>query len=394
MRFLGPSSRRLLIAPLLLAAACATAVPRPRPVAPPLLERQGVSSGPGAVAWSPDGATLAVVCPDGVVLIDLRTGSSRPLSAPGAVSVDWGPAASLLVVERDAAGGRAVAIDPAAGERSVLHSDPALVAARWLHGEEGWLAVASTQEVHRYGTQAMLALTTSLGGGPAVAHRWSAVLPTKDPGADVALGWAAARPNPLDHGLLLPQFQKPPLFAGYVAFVALDPFDGGDPAEIARVELGRWTATVTWSPDGRRAALSAGDGTLRIVEPGVRDLVAPAGTARGVHPSWHPRTDVLFLGGSLVTPAGAPIRKLLEQAENAMGFWSPEGDRLAVTVGGRLFVFERLGFPAPDADADRWRRAAREASWELGVLRSQGLVAPEVFRERRARLRERAAEVP
>jgi len=393
VRFLGPSSRRLLIAPLLLAAACATTVPRPRPVALPLLERQGVSSGPGAVAWSPDGATLAVVCPDGVVLIDLRTGSSRPFSAAGAVSVDWAPAASLLVVERDAAGGRAVAIGPAAGERSVLHSDAALVAARWLHGEEGWLAVASTHEVHTYGTQAMLALTVSLAGGPAVAHRWTAVLPTKDPGADVALGWAAARPNPVDHGLLLPEFHKAPLFPAYLSLVGLDPFDR-DPGEIAHVELGRWTATVSWSPDGRRAALSAGDGTLRIVERGVRDLEAPAGPARGVHPSWHPRTDVLFLGGSLVTPAGAPIRKLLEQAENARGFWSPEGDRLAVAVGGRLFVFERLALPAPDADADRRRRAASEASWELGVLRSQGLVAPEVYRERRARLRERAAEVP
>ncbi len=383
--------RTALIAPILL-AACAS-VAHPVAVAPPLLERDGVSSGPGAVAWSPDGATLAVVRPDGVLLLDVGNGSSRSVSGPGAVAVDWAPATSLLVVERDAAGGRAVAIDPGTGDRRMLRSDPALVGARWLHGGTGWLAVASTREVHSYGTHVTAVLTVAAGRQPFEAHRWTAVLPTTDPAADVALGWGAARPNPIDHSLVLPQFRKPPLFPPYVALVGLDPFDAGA-EEIGRVDLGRWTATVTWSPDGRRAALSAADGTLRILRRGRREVDVPVGPARGLHPSWQPRGDVLFLGGSLVTPAGEPIRKLVDRAADAMGFWSAAGDRLAVVAGGRLFVFGDLPLPPADADAERRRSAARAASWELGSLRSQGLLAPGVYRERRDRLHERGSEGP
>ncbi len=379
-----------VIAPVLL-AACAT-VGHSTAVVPPLVEWQGVPSGPAAVAWSPDGATLAVARPQGVVLLDVRSGRSRSVSGPGAIAVDWAPAASLLVVERDAAGGRAVAIDPATGERRVLRSAAALVAARWLHAEMGWLAVASTREVRSYGTEATLTLTVETGRGPAELHRWSAVLPTKDPAADVALGWAAARPNPIDHSLLLPQFRKPPMFPPHVQIVGLDPFDA-QPLEIARIELGLWTATVTWSPDGRRAAFSAADGTLRILERD-SDVKAPTGAGRGLHPSWRPGGDVLFLGGWLVTPDAAPLRKLLDRAPDALGFWSPAGDRLAVAVGGKLFVFGDLSLPPTDADGERRRGAARAASWELGSLRSQGLLAPEVYRERRGRLREQGTEAP
>ncbi len=70
------SSRSLaIIAPVLL-AACAT-VTRPTAVATPLVGRHGVPSGPAAAAWSPDGATLALARPKGLVL----RGLGRALAA-------------------------------------------------------------------------------------------------------------------------------------------------------------------------------------------------------------------------------------------------------------------------------------------------------------------------
>ncbi len=374
-----------------LLVACAGAM-RPTAVAPSL-QRDGVPEGAGAVAWSPDGATLAIARPDGVALVDVRSGSARSIVVPGAVAVDWAPAQMLLVVERDAGVGRVVTIDAVTGERRVLHSDPALVAARWLDASEGaWMALSATHDIRSYGTDVTLTLTVSTGRAPARAHRWTLLLPTRNPAVDVARGWAAARPNPIDHRIALAQLRKAPLFPPYLAVVVLDPFDG-EAEDVAKVELGRWTATTTWAPDGRRAALAAQDGTLRIVERG-RQVEAPPGAARGLHPSWHPGADVLFFGGWLVTPEATPIRKLVDRAADATGFWSPAGDRLAVTVAGRLFVFGDLSIPPPDAETERRRRAARASSWELGSLRSEGLLAPAIYRERRDRLSERGAEVP
>ncbi len=377
-----------VIAPMLL-AACATA--RPAAVVPPLAERRGVVSGPGAVAWSPDGTTLAVVQRDGLALVDLR-GTERRLSGPGVIAVDWSPADSLLVVERTPQGGReVVAIEPRTGERRQLHSDPSLVAARWLHEGRGWLAVAATMEVRSYGTEATQTLTIAAGRDPVEAHRWSAVLPIRAPAADLALGWAAARPSPFDHSILLPEYRKPPLRDPYLLLLAIDPFDPV-PEVVARVEPVRLDATVTWSGDGVRGAVAALDGTLRIVERG--QVAVASGPVQGLHPSWSPNGDLLFLGGWLATPSAGPVRQLVDRAADATGFWSPAGDRLAVVVGGRLFVFGDLPVPPPDVEASRRLASARAAAWELGSLRSSGLLAPVVYRERRDHLRESATEKP
>lgn len=376
----------LALASAAIAAALAACGPRaPGAVAPPLGPPLDVSPVDAPVAWSPDGAALAVVRPDGVHLVDVARGTSRRVSGPGAIAVDWAPARALLVVERDAAGGRAVEVAPETGARRVLHEDPALAGARWLHGGAGWAAVAQAVEVRSYGAQAKVSLAFGLGAAPAAPFRWEATIPARDPSADPGFGWRVARPNPVDHGLLLPQYRKDPMFPPHVRLALLDPFHP-EPRPAGRIEGPGLSAAASWAPDGRRAAIASADGALHVLS-GDGALARAPGPARGLRPAWHPAADAIFLGGWLVDPAGTPLRRLVSNAPGSLGEWSPTGDRLAVVAGGRLLLFGDLALPAPPPEAERRRARAREALWELGTLRAEQLVAPAVYLERRDRLR-------
>jgi hypothetical protein len=341
------------------------------------------------VAWSPDGTALATVRPEGISILELSSGIERILPAPGALSVDWAPATNLLAVERGPEGSRVVSIDPATGARSPLHVAPELRCARWLGSGAGWFAVTAAFEVGRIGTRSSRTVIADLGVGAREVHRFDQTYPTQEPLADPSLGWGAARENPLHHGLLLPEVRKAPLFGPQLRLVPLDPFDPGK-SEQDPIGVAGFGAEASWSPDGGRAAVVDAAGAMRVLEPGKR-APDPVGAPRGTHPSWHPSAEVIFLGGWLVTPSGAPLRKLVAGGEEAVGVWSPRGDRIAVAGGGRVLVFGELGLPAPpptDARLD----GVRAATWKLGTLRREGLLAPEPYREARDRLRSQRLE--
>jgi hypothetical protein len=365
-------------------AGCAIARGGPSPA---LVETTGRAPRPGVVAWAPDGRRLALVGGGWIAILDLPGGARRTIPAPGVLAIDWAPARELLVVERDAAGGRVVALDPETGASRALGADRAIVGARWLHGGPEWLAVAGDRQAMSFGTNVELRMLATGEGAPRVLHAWTGTLPTRDPDVDLTLGWTAARPNPVDHGIVVPEFRKPPMYAPYLELVQLDPFDGGR-VELARAELGLWSADASWSPDGRRLAVAGADGRLRVLEPG-GELRIARGPVRGLHPSFSPREEVVFLGGWLATPDGEPIRELLPRAAGALGVWSPDGARLAVLEGGRLFVFDRV----TSAAAPPERARLSEALWELGSLRREGLLEERPYRERRDRLRREAREV-
>jgi len=346
---------------------------------------------PGQVAWAPDGKRLALVRPGGVVLLDLETGARRELASRDAVSVDWAPAATILAVERDADRGHVVDLDPATAQRRELHSGPGLASARWLHGGPDWLAVAGELNVMSFGTDARLRLLRAAAGLVDVLHLWAATLQTRDRSLDVALGWEAAAPNPVDHGIVVPELHAPPLFKPYLRFLSVDPFDP-DPVELCRVEVGLASVSTSWAPEGRRLAFAAADGTLRVLHLDGRRVETPAGAVRGRHPSWSPRGDVLFLGGWLASPSGAPLRELVPGARDSIGVWSPDGRRLAVLDRGKLFVLDGVGGDGTGASA-AGRARASEALWVLGSLRHEGLVERGPYRERRERLRKEAKEV-
>lgn len=338
---------------------------------------------PGQLAWSPDGERLAVARADGVLLLDLKGGGRRLLSGPPVLAVDWAPAAELLVVERAGASARTVAVGPDGGARRELLAAPDLGSARWLGGGPSWLGVTARRQVVSFGTELELKLVRVEDGKATTLYERDDTLPTRDPRVDATSGWTAAAPNPVDGELVLPVFHKPPLFEPELRLLAVDPFDPA-PAERARAEVGLWTADASWSPDGERLAFAAADGSLRLLRRS-GGLEAPRGPARGRHPSWSPRGDVLFLGGWLVTPGGEPVRELLRDAAGATGVWSPDGSRLAVLDAGRLFVLGGVG-GAPPADLRARRDEAHRAFWRAGELRREGLVDRGPYQRRREEL--------
>jgi hypothetical protein len=194
----------------------------------------------------------------------------------------------------------------------------------------------------------------------------------------------------VDHRLLLPQYRRAPLVAGRLELVALDLFDPR-PERAGEAVLGRVSAAAAWSGDGARALVAASDGSLVAVEPG-RSTPVPTGAARGLHPSVHPEGAAIFLGGWLLRPDGTPLAELVRGGFDATGEWSPDGARLAVLADGRLFVFATGALPPPDPAAPGRRARARDAVWRIGTLSTQGLLRPEVYRERRDRQRALARE--
>jgi hypothetical protein len=294
------------------------------------------------------------------------------------------------VVERDGAEGRVVAVDPATSVRRVLHSGTGLVAARWLHGGAGWVAVTGSRERRAYGATATTSIVAATGGAPSERYRWTVELGPADASADVTLGWATARPSPLDHRLLLPQYRKAPIGPGRLELLVLDVFDPR-PEPAGEIVLGRASASAAWLGDGARALVAASDGALVAVEPGQRTPV-PTGAARGLHPSVHPGGAAVFLGGWLLRPDGTPLVELVRGAFEATAEWSPTGERLAVIAGGRLLVFAAGALASPDPAASARRARSRDAVWRLGTLSTEGLLRPEVYRERRDRQRALARE--
>ncbi|BDG08539.1 hypothetical protein [Anaeromyxobacter paludicola] len=382
-----PALRRALpFLALALGCAAAGAVPRPAPKPEPPGTGDPVAR-PMQVAWSKDGRRLAVARPDGVLLLEAETGAQRLLPGPAARTVDWSPSDRLLLVEGEGAARRAVSLDPASGERRELRRGPALASARWLHGGPDFLAVEAEREVVSYGTDARLRLLRVAGAEAVLVREWSANLPTRAPGVELAAGWVAAAPNPIDGGLALPELHKPPLFAAHLAFFGVDPADPA-PAEVGRIPAAVWTATSSWSPDGARLAFASGDGALQLLRRD-RTVEAAPGPARGRHPSFSPVDDRLFLGGAVVTARGEVIRELVPGAPESLGAWSPDGARLAVVEGGRVLLFGGLDQAPPPAVRQR-REAAREAIWRLGALRRQGLLERRPYAQERDRLRQQA----
>ena len=149
---------------------------------------------------------------------------------------------------------------------------------------------------------------------------------------------------------------------------------------------------TSWSPDGRRLALS--DATGRVV---ITDLRADAGSVEaesaGFHPSWNPRGSLLYLGGYLVRSNGKTEAALLPDSPRSIAWWSMDGTRLAAVAEGELWLFDAFApvFLPPDKPLDEALKN------KLSLLKSQhrdGLVTLQEYQARRATLLERPVVYP
>jgi hypothetical protein len=345
---------------------------------PPLLTK--VASRPGAAAWSPDGARLAVIQEQTLVLVDVRTTKHHVLPIPHPSFVSWAPGTEMLVIATE--DHRLLRVNPDTGASTTVDLPGTPAGAQWLVADTTMLVVTAQSRTMSIGTPAEAHMLTIEPGPPKEVFRWDSMLPTRNPDIDFTTGWVHARPNPLDDTLIVPEFHKPPQFPAYLLFRAVDPYTG-DVEDLFRLETKRFTGAGDWSPDGRRLALADDDGNLLMWSQGQTEATTTAeSTPSGIYPSWNPKFDLLYLGGHILKGDGNLHRRLVDDSQ-AIGFWSPDGTRLALVSQGALTIVSDIDGALLTGNPSNTRTKIRT----LARLLHEDLISEEDYRARRNRLR-------
>ena len=200
----------------------------------------------------------------------------------------------------------------------------------------------------------------------------------------------------MHESVLIPEYHYPPAVLPYTYLKTVDPVTGLE-ENIMKQKSRRFNVSASWSPDGSRLAVSNDEGLLIIEDAG-----ADAGETseynmpvnyeiRGWHPSWNPKGSQIYLGGWLIRSDGEAMGKLVRDAANSIGLWSPDGEKLAVMTESKTFIFDSLhpSFHAPDRPLDNELMNVRDKLRLLKGLFKDGLILDSEFHARRARLFEK-----
>lgn len=191
-------------------------------------------------------------------------------------------------------------------------------------------------------------------------------------------GWAGV--SGLDTQALLVDYISPPALRSYMRFVLVD-YLQNTKNDIGRTEALELTSRASWNSDGRRVALALeGDGIAFLdIKDGKLSVLEGFS---GLWPSWSPSGDKLYFGGFLISPDGTRKEEILNNAGRTIGWWSPDGTRLAVADANssiRLIT----GF-APSASGVK--PGTRQRLLDLKGLLIDGLISQDEFNTRRDRL--------
>jgi len=235
----------------------------------------------------------------------------------------------------------------------------------------------------KIGTQVSCALSRLdlASGSTTTLHAYRRIFPTTDREEDLLTAWAQAGPNPLDGSFLLMEHIKPPALPPYTLVRDLDPLSG-DLVELGGQDRRTIYLSASWSPDGKRLALTARDGRLMVRSwSGSLSLERPAA---GRYPAWHPAGELLMVGGALIDASTGLSVPLVRGDSGSYARWSPEGTRLALITRGELLLLTRFAPSTPSrAPLDL---VLKKKLTMLQELLSDGLITAEDYRARRSQL--------
>jgi len=314
-----------------------------------------VGSTSGSVAWSPDGKKLAYVGEkDGRVFIyELGSGGVKHLKPGGAWFVTWASENELMVLYDDGGNpalGRADA-DTLEVRKNSLPERP--LSAYLLEDGPAVLLQASKVEKISFGTEVLIKLLRFDidSGRSKVVYRSSRVLP-KRIGISAAGGWIEAGPNPLDSLVMLLEYVYPPAVRSYLKLAVLD-YMTGRRTEVSRHQSAGFETQGSWSPDGRRIALTTLEGRLRVL--GLDGaMTAVDDSLKGTSPAWNPAGSQIYFGGYVVGSDGSRAERIIGDGAASRAFWAPDGRSMALVERGNLWLlggFEPK-FLEPDTPAD------------------------------------------
>jgi Tol biopolymer transport system component len=144
------------------------------------------------------------------------------------------------------------------------------------------------------------------------------------------------------------------------------------------------TIAGSWSPDGRRLALTDSNGYFEMLDRGGISLPLDQGS-RGLYPSWNPRGSQIFIGGYVMDSDGKNREELLPNSEKSIAKWSPDGTRIVIISGGDVWLFKDFNphFIPPDKPRDE---ALSKKILLLKELMNEGLLTESEYQERYDRL--------
>ena len=317
-------------------------------------------------------------------IIDLDTLDRKRIAVPRPLSLAWSEDNTLYALSRENDVTVLSLVDP---DRLTIVRLPLDRHADRIYALTPGNLLLISGQVHDTRIGAEISWTASryalATGATQTLSSFDKFLPLRQPDKDLLFAWLHAGVNPLDRSFLIMVHLKPPVLQAYSRISSVDPWSGAL-SELRGRAIEELYTSASWSPDGRRLALSKGAGSIVLLDARsgtTTALCAPA----CMYPSWNPRGSLLYCGGSVLASDGSAEERLLANAARSRGVWSPDGNRLVVAAQGELLLFRNFkpAFTGSDRPLDQALAA------KLALLRnllSEDLISRREYDLRRAEL--------
>jgi WD40 repeat protein len=367
--------------------ACA-ALPKPDIDSSGEFTYKGVPSRPGAAVWSNDSAQLAVIRGSSMIIIDTISGSSKVIKGTTPLYLEWSPGDDLLVISKNGANNELIRISHMDGSHNAITLKHSPVSARWYIPPDDILILSLNENIMKIGTFATYRFSLVSDNIVNDFFKGEVYYPTLSRDIDITTGWIYPEIRPLYETVITPMFHSPPVIAPYTNFRTVDPVTGIE-RDINKFNSRRFSVPSSWSPDGSRLAVTNDEGLLTILDVNNPIDSGPINhDITGLVPAWNPAGSQIYLGGWLVHSDGQALTQILADAFHSLGFWSPDGKKLAIITKDDMMHIKNISpfFIPPDRPFDSSLSRARDKFRILKDLYKNGLLMLNEFNERKIKI--------
>ncbi len=307
---------------------------------------------------------------EGVRVMPLPSGESRPLSTERPLALAWSPDGGKLAVALGSGTGSRIAVFDAAGVAVAETPAAGLVGTIFWTGPDVLLAVTMELEPHKFGTSCReVLLRWPLAGAP---ERTLLHETTLKPYTVRKLSSGLARVispaiSPLGDELLYGRIQDPPEFDAYLKVIVRNLASGAE-REVVKTAIGDGSAR--FSADGEELMVSNGSGQIRRIA-AWNESEKPAAPFSGRVLAVSPDGRHLLADGRLLDDG----REAALFPPRTTGEFLDDG-RLLVVADGALFLVSGIGAAVaePVMPPEKLERLRTIRAW-----RAAGLISAEEY---------------